>query len=93
MNVSTKFAKAIQWISICVVLLCGVGYFVLTDLFLKEPLVPRQVTANVVEWNYKDSIHYITPNEEIFWRVEEIASVLFVGLAFMAYRLSNARKK
>jgi hypothetical protein len=81
-----KIAKTIQWIGVAGFFSCFVGFFVMDDLYLREPRIPQQSTGNVVPWNWKGDIHYITRNEDN-WRQFNwaVAFSMFCLIALSVY--------
>jgi hypothetical protein len=61
-----KIGTALQWIGGAGCLLCLAGILVTDFLLLSEPSAPQSSTQNVIRWDYKGYVHYITPTEA-YW--------------------------
>lgn len=63
----------LRWVGAAGFLFCFAGLFVIDDLYLREPREARTTTGNVVQWDYKGEVHYITKTEDDWKQADWIA--------------------
>jgi hypothetical protein len=87
-----KLGKTIQWIGVVGFFVCFANIFVTDYFLLNGPLVPRPSTGNVVQWNYKGYVRYITQAEDNWDRHTFAPTFLMFCLIALGLYLNSKEK-
>jgi hypothetical protein len=68
-----RIGKMLQWTGAAGFFLCFAAVFVMSDLYMQEPRVPKAATLNDIQWGYHGAVYYITPVEDWWWRADQMA--------------------